>query len=160
MLVLLCAFITVLILLAGRDHDTPTDADGREVRIAKRGVPAAEVTGAAGAQVLPEEGAWHGKPYVRVKSAAGPVSVWRKDGDLLSETQTLTVQQDGRKLVNGRPRGKGPGEADLSPVGYASKLPGGVERTGALGPLAFLRPCRRARSSCGGPRRLPRRMAA
>ena len=137
MLVLLCAFITVLILLRGVTT-RPTDADGREVRIAKRGVPAAEVTGAAGVQVLAEEGAWRGKPYVRIKSAAGPVAVWRKDGDLLSETQTITAQQDGRKLVNGRPRGKGPGEADLSPVGYASKLPNGVERTGAIGPLAFL----------------------
>jgi len=90
-------------------------------------------------QVLAEEGAWRGKPYLRVKSAASPVAVWRKDGDLLSETQTLTAQQDGRKLVNGRPRGKGQGEADLSPVGYASKLPNGVERTGAIGPLAFLK---------------------
>lgn len=137
MLVLLCAFITVLILFRGVTT-RPTDADGREVRIPKRGVPAAEVTGAAGVQVLAEDGAWRGKPYVRVKNAAGPVAVWRKDGDLLSETQTLTAQKDGRKLVNGRPRGKGQGEADLSPVGYASKLPNGVERTGAIGPLAFL----------------------
>jgi len=137
MLVILCAFITVLILFRGVTT-RPTDADGREVRIAKRGVPSAEVTGATGAQVLAEEGAWRGKPFVRVKTAAGPVAVWRKDGDLLSETQTLTTQKDGRRLVNGRPRGKGPGEADLSPVGYASKLPNGVERTGALGPLAFL----------------------
>src|SRR5690606_12081125 len=43
------------------------------------------------------------------------------------------------KLVNGLPRGKGEGEADLLPVGYASKLPGGVEKTGPLGPFAFIR---------------------
>ncbi|MEI8191617.1 MAG: cation acetate symporter, partial [candidate division NC10 bacterium] len=137
MLVLLCAFITVLILFRGVTTK-PTDTNGKEVRILKRGVPAAEVTGAAGAVVLPEEGAWRGKPYVRVKDAAGVVSVWRKDGDQLSETQTLTAQKDGRKLVNGRPRGKKEGEADLLPVGYASKLPGGVEKTGSMGPLTFL----------------------
>ena len=36
----------------------------------KRGVPAAQVTGAAGAQVLPADGALEGKPYLRVKDAA------------------------------------------------------------------------------------------
>ena len=138
MLVLLCAFITVLILFRGVTTK-PTDTNGKEVRILKRGVPAAEVTGAAGAVVLPEEGAWRGKPYVRLKDAAGVVSVWRKEGDaLLSETQTIRAQKDGRKLVNGRPRGKKEGEADLLPMGYASKLPGGVEKTGPMGPLTFL----------------------
>ena len=67
------------------------------------------------------------------------VSVWRKDGELLSEAQTLTVQKDGKKLVNGLPRGKKAGEADLAPVGYASKAAGGVEKTGPLGPFGFLR---------------------
>ncbi|MBI5387941.1 MAG: cation acetate symporter [Verrucomicrobia bacterium] len=138
MLVLLCAFITVLLLMRGVTTK-PTDANGKEVRILKRGVPAAEVTGAAGATVLPEDGAWKAKPYVRVKNSAGVVSVWRKDGDLLSEAQTLTVQKDGKKLVNGLPRGKRAGEADLAPVGYVSKLPGGVEKTGPKGPFGFLR---------------------
>jgi cation/acetate symporter len=68
------------------------------------------------------------------------VSVWRKLSDgTLAETQTVTTQQDGKKLVNGLPRGKNAGQADLSPVGYASKLPGGVDATGSLGPFAFLR---------------------
>jgi cation/acetate symporter len=138
MLVLLCAFLTVLILFRGVTTK-PTDANGKELRILKRGVPVAEVTGASGATVLPEEGAWKDKPYLRVRDAAGVVSVWRKDGDLLSEAQTLTVQKDGKKRVNGLPRGKQAGEADLAPVGYASKLPGGVERTGPQNPFAFLR---------------------
>ena len=42
MLVLLCAFITILILFRGVTTK-PTDADGKELRILKRGVPAAEV---------------------------------------------------------------------------------------------------------------------
>ena len=138
MLVLLCAFITVLLLLRGVTTK-PTDANGKAVRILKRGLPAAEVIGAAGATVLPEDSAWQGKPYLRVKHSNGVVAVWRKDGDLLSEAQTLTVRQDGSKWVNGLPRGKKPGEADLAPVGYVSKLPGGVEKTGPQGPFDFLR---------------------
>jgi cation/acetate symporter len=137
-LVLLCAFITVLLLLRGVTTK-PTDNNGNEVRILKRGVPLAEVTGAPGAVVLPEDGGWKGKPYLRVRGPEGAVSVWHKDGDLLSEAQTLTVRADGRRLVNGLPRGKGAGEADLAPVGYASKLPGGVERTGPQSPFGFLR---------------------
>jgi cation/acetate symporter len=139
LLVALCAFITVLILLRGVTTK-PTDATGRAVPLLPRDVPAAQVTGATGATVLPEDGGWTGKPYVRVKNAAGVVSVWRKEaGGRLSATQTLTVRADGSKLVNGLPRGKKSGEADLQPVGYASKLPGGAEKTGPLGPVAFLR---------------------
>jgi cation/acetate symporter len=137
LLVALCAAITVMLLFRGVTTQ-PTDANGDAVKILQRDVPAATITGAAGVTVLPEEGAWKGKPYVRVRDAAGIVAVWRKEGELLSGTQTLTVQADGRKRVNGLPRGKGPGEADLLPVGYASKLPGGVEETGPLGPVEFL----------------------
>jgi cation/acetate symporter len=139
MLVLLCAFMTVVILLRGVTTK-PTDAQGKEVQIMRLDVPADEITGAPGVTVLPATDGWEGKPYLRVRDAAGVVSVWRHRGDgLLAETQTMLVLPDGRRLVNGLPRGKGEGEADLAPVGYASKLPGGVEKTGPLGPFAFLR---------------------
>jgi cation/acetate symporter len=139
LLVALCAVITVMILWRGVTTK-PTDAAGQPVPVAQRDVPAAQVTSAPGAVVLPAEAAWAGLPYVRVRNADGVLSVWRQGADgLLSETQTLTVRSDGSKFVNGLPRGKGVGEADLRPVGYASKLPGGVEETGPLGPFAFLR---------------------
>jgi len=139
LLVVLCAFITVLILLRGLSTQPP-GIPGKEVVVFKAGVPAAEVTGVAGAEVLPEEGAWAGKPYVRVRNkTTGTVAVWRKEGDRLSETQTVAVLKDGKKLVNGLPRGKGEGQADLASVGYPSKLPGNVEKTGALGPVEFIR---------------------
>jgi cation/acetate symporter len=139
LLVALCAAITVMILWRGVTTK-PTDANGRPVPVAQRNLPAAQVTSAPGAVVLPADGPWATQPYVRVKNAAGVVSVWRKGADgTLSETQTITVRTDGTKLVNGLPRGKGAGEADLRPVGYASKLPGGVEKTGPLGPFDFLR---------------------
>jgi cation/acetate symporter len=40
-------------------------------------------------------------------------------------------------FVNGRPFGSRPSEAQLRPVGFVSRLPGGVEKTGPLGPLEF-----------------------
>jgi len=52
--------------------------------------------------------------------------------------QTVTVTADGQKLVNGKPHGKGEGQADLRPVGRVSKLPGGASETGPLGPVEFL----------------------
>ncbi len=134
-LVVLCAVITVMILMRGVTTK-PVDAAGKERHVAARQVTAENLAGTP----LPEEGAWTGKPYVRVKDGNGIVTVWRKEADgTFSETQTLRVQKDGHKFVNGRPRGKQEGEADLMPVGYASKLPGDVEKTGPLGPLAFLR---------------------
>ncbi len=140
LLVVLCAVITVLILLRGV-HTNPQEASAKAGAVLARGVPAADVVSALGAEVLSEEGGWRGLPYVRVRHAAsGATAVWRKNADgTLSETQTLAVLPDGRKLANGLPQGKGEGQADLRPVGYASKLPGGVERTGPLGPLEYLR---------------------
>lgn len=53
--------------------------------------------------------------------------------------QTLTVTKSGQRLVDGIPQGLGEGQADLRPVGHVVKLPGGVSKTGPLGPLEFLR---------------------
>lgn len=138
LLVVLCAALTVMILFRGITTK-PTDASGKELPLALRGVPVAQVTAAPGAVVLPEEAGWSGRPYVRVQDATGVIAVWRKDaGGLLSQAQTLTDRPDGTRLANGRPRGRGEGEGDLMSVGYVAKLPGGVEQTGPLGPFSFL----------------------
>jgi cation/acetate symporter len=132
LLVVLCAIITVMLLHRGITTK-PTDSAGNFRHIAAR-----NVTALSGV-VLPEEGAWIGKPYVHIQAADGVVTVWRKEADgTFSETQTVDLQKDGKKRINGKPRGKNPGEADLYPVGYASKLPGGVEKTGGLGPIGFI----------------------
>ncbi len=55
----------------------------------------------------------------------------------LPASQTIVKQADGTVLVNGLPKGDGPDEGQLQPVGSISRLPGGVERTGPLGPLEF-----------------------
>ncbi|MCU0249594.1 MAG: cation acetate symporter [Vicinamibacterales bacterium] len=140
LLVVLCAIITVLILLRGV-HTNPQEASAKAGAVLARDLPAADVVSAPGAEVLAEDGGWRGLPYVRVRHAAsGATAVWRRNADgTLSATQTLTVLPDGGRLANGLPQGKGEGQADLRPVGYASKLPGGVERTGPLGPLEYLR---------------------
>jgi len=140
LLVVLCAIITVLILQRGV-HTNPQEASAKAGAVLARGVPAADVVSAPGAEILSEDGGWRGVPYVRVRQAAtGATAVWRRNADgTLSETQTLAVLPDGRKLANGLPQGKGEGQADLRPIGYASKLPGGAERTGPLGPLEYLR---------------------
>jgi cation/acetate symporter len=135
LLVLLCTVITILLLMKGVTTK-PTDSSGKPQHIAARDVAMDQLAGT----VLPEEGAWAGKPYVRVRDAAGIVSVWRKEANgTVSETQTLTVNKDGKKLANGKPRGTKEGEADLYPVGYASKLPDNAEKTGSVTPFGFLR---------------------
>ncbi len=130
LLVLLCTMLTGMILFRGLTL-TPGKPDAYRFRV----VPAAEITAAAGAIVLPEEGAWSGKPYVRVQQADGSVAVWRKAGDQLSETQTEVVAAGQPKLINGKPAG--PDNA-LKPVGTLSKLPDGKTETGPLNPLTFL----------------------
>ncbi len=135
LLVLLCTVITGMLLYRGVTTQ-PVNAQGKACTIAARNVPADQLLGT----VLPEEGAWVGKPYARVQDAAGVVSVWRKDADgTYSAAQTLAVQKDGKKFVNGLPRGRKAGERDLDPVGYASKLPEGVKETGPVGPFGFIR---------------------
>jgi cation/acetate symporter len=135
LLVVLCAIVTILILARGLTT-RPTDPAGHPRHIAARNLSADQLPG----PVLPEEGVWQDKPYVRVKDANGVVTVWRKESNgTFSETQTVAVRKDGKKLVNGLPQGTKSGEADFHPVGYVSKLPGGVRATGALDPFAFLR---------------------
>lgn len=55
----------------------------------------------------------------------------------LPPSQTIVKQPDGAVLINGLPAGASPGEGQLQPVGTISRLPGGVEKTGPLGPLSF-----------------------
>jgi cation/acetate symporter len=139
LLVVLCAIMTILILLRGVNTN-PRETSEKAGAVLQRSVSVASVVEAAGVTVLPEDAGWAGKPYVRVKNTGtGAVTIWRKDaGGLLSETQTITVLPGGAKLANGLPQGRGAGQDDLTPVGYASKLPGGVAKTGPLGPVAFI----------------------
>jgi cation/acetate symporter len=53
------------------------------------------------------------------------------------EAQTITKRPDGQTLVNGQSLSSGEGETQLPPVAFVSRLPGGVQETGPLGPLEF-----------------------
>ncbi len=58
---------------------------------------------------------------------------------LLSESQTYTTMTDGKKLVNGQPKGTKKGEPELHPVGHIVELPDGKTETGPLSPIDFFR---------------------
>lgn len=138
MLVLFCAVLTVLIL--NRGLRMRPEVPGFEPFAT---VPLDHFDGRPDHEVLPaaEGDPWHGRPYLRVRGPDGRVAVWRRAETGLTETQTVTVRVDAsgvrRTWVNGRPQGRGPGEADLRPVGNVARLPGGVVATGPLGPLEF-----------------------
>lgn len=93
-------------------------------------------------QLPPAEG-WLKSPYLRTKNLkTGDVHTWRQttvdDRLWFYECQTLTVDAEGKKFVNGKPQGKGEGEADFFPVGSVARLPTDSKSTGPLGPLSYL----------------------
>lgn len=104
-------------------------------------------------EIVPAEGAWNDKPYVRARHRDnGELRIWRTldwhvddAGRVISPSVMMETQyrhdRDGEMpIVNGRPHGKGEGEADFYPVGEIAQLGGTTdEKTGPLGPLGFLR---------------------
>lgn len=94
-------------------------------------------------EVLPRTGAWKNSEFLQVKSTTSDgVTTFRitpvSDTEAkLIECQTYSKSADGTVLVNGAPLGTKKGEAELHPVGYISKLPEDVEKTGPVGPLEF-----------------------
>jgi cation/acetate symporter len=87
--------------------------------------------------------------YVRFRdNETGRISTWSyrsiKTADVtdgadvfLDEAQSVGKDANANVLVNGQIKGKKKGEPELHPVGHISKLPGGVDKTGPLGPLSF-----------------------
>jgi cation/acetate symporter len=53
------------------------------------------------------------------------------------EPQTVVTRPDKSQVINGLPAGRSDGEGQILPVGTISRLPGGVAKTGPLGPLEF-----------------------
>ncbi len=71
-------------------------------------------------------------------------SVWHvvksaNEGDslTLTEAQTVTKLADGKLLMNGLPKGRGPNEAELHPIGFLKSLPDGKTETGPVSPIEF-----------------------
>ena len=93
--------------------------------------------------VMQPTGGWTNIPFVRARSKdSGHITTWRVDESWPGEvwfhkTQTVTRTTDGRTIINGFDASENPQEAMIKPVGDIFTLPGGVEKTGPLGPLEF-----------------------
>jgi cation/acetate symporter len=101
------------------------------------------------ATVVTPDGGWANTKvtgYVRLKdNESSRISTWSyrsvesvSGADVfLDEAQTVGKDRNDNVLVNGEIKGTEKGEPELHPVGYISKLPGGVDKTGPVGPLSF-----------------------
>lgn len=150
LLVVFSAVLTVLILNRGFTTE-PQNPGYRAPRVTNTinvdSPVTIETLGLAGSEIIPAEGPWLKRPYLRTRDTqTGVVTVWRETAPGLQhdqgqlffyETQTLTKNKDGRELVNGLPHGVGPGDADFFPVGNITRLPEGRSATGPLGPVEF-----------------------
>ncbi len=146
LLVLFSAILTVLIWARGFETK-PGGIDGHvfqtigPISEAALAEELAQQLGLENSELIPADGEWADAPFVRTRNAAGVVAVWSvaEAGEgkvLLHEAQTEELR-DGKAWVNGQPKGLKKGDPELHPVGYVSKLPGGVSKTGPLGPLSF-----------------------
>lgn len=131
LLVLFCAALTLMILARGfKSTPQPDPLDPAATR--------AEAT-AKGTTI--DENFWPEKPYVRITTASGATSVYRVTDAGWVPVQTMSTAADGTKLVNGLPQSR---VHDLNPVGTISQLPGGVEKTGPVGPVQFFNTLRQS----------------
>jgi cation/acetate symporter len=99
-----------------------------------------------GRKVIPGGDGWDQDAWVRLADIEGDgftVFRIREDEDsgqlFLDQAQSETRRPDGAVLVDGLPRGRGPGERLMHPVGHISRLPDGQTATGPQGPLEFFR---------------------
>ena len=134
LLIIFSLILTILILNRGLTTEPKNEKPVFPFKIESK-----ESLLAKGWTEVAPEGVWKGKPYVRFKDKEGVVTIWRveKEGQLYP-TQALVVQGK-KKIVNGKPQGRGEGEGDFQPVGQIRKLPDGQKETGPLGPVDFLR---------------------
>ncbi len=128
MLLIFCAALTVMILNRGftaTPESTPFNPEAMRRDVGpKLGDPGIQLN----------EDPWPGKPYVKVISSTGVESVMRVTEDGWVPAQSVVYKPDGTKLVNGRPQTR---DDDLFPVGTIAELPGGIEKTGPVGPVEF-----------------------
>lgn len=154
LLVVFSAILTWMILDRGFKV-TKGGADGHEFKTIR--IAAADVTDddgtvgeLTGTDVLPADDGWEKfeKKFVRLRNRESQeITVWhvreltgKREGELeLSEAQTLTKTAEGKRLVNGKPKGSKKGEPELHPVGHLISLPDGKTETGPLSPIDFFR---------------------
>ncbi|TVQ03319.1 MAG: cation acetate symporter [Planctomycetaceae bacterium] len=145
MLVVFSLALTVMVLQRGLQVDA-AGADGQFWQSLGPFSDSELVPGqtAAGREVLPTGDGWEPGNWVRLADPErGGFEVFtpRRENDLvwLDQAQAVTVLADKTELVDGVVRGTGDGQKQMRPGGHVSKLSGGRESTGPLGPMSFFR---------------------
>ncbi len=97
-----------------------------------------------GRNVIAGGDGWDEKVWVRLADVDGNgfvvFRIREEKGEVfLDQAQSETRRPDGEVLVDGLPRGRGPGKRLMHPVGHVSRLPDGQAATGPQGPLEFFR---------------------
>lgn len=142
LLVVFSAILTLMILNRGFETSVGEEATGlRTLALPNDVLPAP----GSEWELIEPSGPWVDTIFIRLKDAAGKVSVWTKHESntmagrqsFLLEAQTLTETADDRILVNGEQKGSKKGEAELHAIGHVSKLPDGYEPGTPVGPLDF-----------------------
>ena len=145
MLVLFSFILSVMVLQRGFEVEQGGN-DGH--RLESLGpIAAEEFRGAEqldGRSVIPGGDGWDDKAWARLADVEGNgFTVFRirevESQVFLDQAQSETRRAEGEILVDGVPRGRGPGQRMMHPVGHVSRLPDGQKATGPLGPLEFFR---------------------
>lgn len=130
---LLIVFSSVLVVsVLARGLSTAPDHGGKHPFKKGRTLAVADLSGADVQDVQA------GKVTLAKVTRDGQVSWWKREGDLLRETQWETVTAAGDKLINGLPASA---TNTLRPAGNLSQIAGktGEEaKTGSVGPFSFL----------------------
>ncbi len=158
MLVVFCTVLTGMILARGLSTESDPERSPR-FRPFHREFGQAYLDENPDLEVLPETGGWAGQPYLRLRdSLTGQVSIWRMGDNfaidqfgkvhksaVMDETQFSTLTADGKWIVNGLERGRGPGKGDYFTIGQVHTLSSDAsegseakQQTGPLNPVSFL----------------------
>lgn len=143
LLVIFSAIITVLILMRGLTTHPEGSYTFRKYGPFENAALAEELAAESGEEVIALPAGWNAEKYLRTRAGDdGPITTWRiepvdEGTSQLLEGQTITQLADGGTLVNGQPKGSKSGEPELHPVGQIASLPGGVSKTGPVGPFEF-----------------------
>jgi cation/acetate symporter len=166
LLVVFSAILTVMLFAQGFETSTGGNDgytfrklgpyNGADDELIDQSSAASQLAAELGETLVPADSDWGSSSFVRTRDEkSGRVTTWQiqlpghgmtpeqlASSQLLGdayvyEAQTVGEDADGNVLVNSEIKGTEKGEPELHPVGHISKLPGGVDKTGPVGPLSF-----------------------
>jgi cation/acetate symporter len=141
---LLVLFCTVLVgMILNRGLTTKPASDAQKIELVRYNGYSSELPPEF--RELRSTGVWQEKNLVRFQSSKTKELIilapfgYDFKSQRYAKAQYQVVDAQGLKLVNGRPHGTDPGEADFRPVGGIYSLPSRFgDSTGRLGPLQYL----------------------